>query len=73
MKKQKETSPPLTEAEWERVFMARCRSKRGCRLTDDEQGLIEQAWVADRRRYRAMAQDVFDATVPFGSTRKWRA
>ncbi len=57
----------LTEAEWRDVFKARCRSKRGERLTEEERTLTEAAFASDEKRYAAMEPDVFDATVPFGS------
>jgi hypothetical protein len=58
----------LTETEWAKVFEARCRSKRGERLTDEERALVDRAFDTDQKRYGAMEPDVFDATVPFGST-----
>lgn len=57
----------LTEAEWLRVFKIRCDCKRGAGLGPDERKLIERAMKEDRERYSAMDDDVFDATVPFGS------
>lgn len=58
----------LTEEEWRQVFETRCRSKRGQRLSDEEQSLVGAAFVSDEKRYGEMDADVFDATVPFGST-----
>jgi hypothetical protein len=57
----------LTEAEWSKVFTARCRSKRGEHLSDDDRSLVEVAYTSDPKRYKAMEPDVFDATVPCGS------
>jgi hypothetical protein len=58
----------LTEIEWQKVFSVRCKSKQGQLLSDDEHRLIDQAYKEDRARYAAMNRDVFNATVPFGST-----
>lgn len=58
----------LTEAEWSEVFRLRCRSKRGESLSPEERKLIERAWKTDRKRYGSMDADVFNATVPFGSS-----
>lgn len=57
----------LSESEWRDVFRARCRSKRGERLTDEERAIVEAAFASDEKRYAEMELDVFDATVPFGS------
>jgi hypothetical protein len=62
----------LTEAEWADVFKARCRSKRGERLSDEERALVDAAFESDEERYAAMEPDVFDATVPFGSMARAR-
>ena len=62
----------LTDREWDAVFVARCRSKRGERLTDEERILVHAAYAEDQKRYRAMETDVFNATVPFGSGAKWK-
>lgn len=62
----------LTEREWVDVFKARCRSKRGERLTDEESVLVKRAFATDETRYGDMEADVFDATVPFGSTARAR-
>jgi hypothetical protein len=64
MPKKKRT---LTEAEWSRVFTARCKSKRGEQLSDEERALVDAAFISDRKRYAALEPDVFDATVPAGS------
>ncbi len=62
----------LTEAEWSEVFQLRCISKSGSRaLTREEQRLVDRAMSEDERRYVAMDADVFNATVPFGSMRRW--
>jgi len=62
----------LTEADWRDVFTARCRSKRGERLSDAERALLDAAFASDRNRYVEVELDVFDATVPFGSTARAR-
>ncbi len=62
----------LTEAEWSRVFQLRCKTKRGEVLTEPERTLIQTAFESDRKRYSAMEGDIFEATVPAGSTAKWR-
>ena len=61
----------LTEDQWAEVFRLRCRSKRGDRLFPDEQKLIEQAFRENRQRYVEMNEDVFNSTIPFGSSRRW--
>jgi len=62
----------LTEWEWTKVFNLRCRTKRGESITDEERALVEAAFASDRKRYAAMGPDVFDATVPAGSTARAR-
>jgi len=62
----------LTEAEWATVFRSRCKSKQGQTLTDKERALVEAAFNSDQTRYASMEADVFNETVPFGSTAKWR-
>jgi hypothetical protein len=62
----------LTDEQWREVFRLRCESKRGGRLNVSEQELVERAFKEDRGRYAAMEPDVFDATVPFGSTARAR-
>ena len=57
-----------TEAEWREVFRLRCASKRGDVLSPDQRALCEHAYRVDPTRYSAMNNDVFNATVPFGST-----
>ena len=63
---------PLTAAEWRRVFDLRCRSKRGERISAADQALVEAAFQEDPDRYGRMEDDVFDATVPFGSAARAR-
>lgn len=58
----------LTEKDWQLVFKARCESKQGRALTPEARALVEAAWREDKERYAAMERDVFNATVPFGST-----
>lgn len=62
------------EINWSKVFDVRCRSKRGERLTPEEQEFCRRAYEADPKRYAAMNADVFNETVPAGSTAraKWR-
>jgi hypothetical protein len=55
------------DIDWSKVFELRCMSKRGQRLTEDEQRLVDAAFKADRRRYAALERPVFEATKPFGS------
>jgi len=62
----------LTKDDWHKVFGLRCRSKRGQRLSEDEQALVDAAYRQDVDRYAAMEPDVFDATVPFGSQARAR-
>lgn len=63
---------PLTEEEWRRVFRARCQSKQGQRVSDEDRALLDRAFNTDEERYAAMTGDVFDATVPFGSSARWK-
>ena len=63
----RKAKPKLTEREWEEVFRARCRSKQG-HASQADHDLCERAWREDEERYGAMHADVFDATVPAGST-----
>lgn len=62
----------LTDDSWEKVFLIRCRSKRGESITKSELALCSRARHEDPTRYKAMSSDVFDATVPFGSTAKMK-
>ncbi len=59
----------LTEADWDRVFDVRCRSKRGLQLTGVELDLVQRAFNEDPDRYSALSSRVFEATKPAGSTR----
>ena len=61
----------LTEEAWRRVFQLRCKSKQGQELGADDQALVNTAFVEDPQRYGAMDEDVFNATVPFGSGARW--
>ncbi len=61
----------LTEEEWQRVFKIRCRSKQGLQIAKEDQSLTDRAYESDQERYAAMEADVFDATVPFGSSARW--
>ncbi len=55
--------------DWDRVFLLRCKSKQGSRLSEEEQRVCLDAYRADHRRYAAMTPEVFEATKPFGSYR----
>lgn len=68
----KPKSSTLTEAEWQRVFQLRCKSKSGHTLTNAEYRLVTRAHQSDPKRYHAMEADVFNATVPFGSTSRYK-
>ena len=61
----------LTENEWSQVFQLRCRSKQGQYLPPEAHALMEAACKEDFSRYSAMAEGVFNATVPFGSHARW--
>lgn len=63
----------LTEKQWEQVFLARCRSKQGEKISREENDLCVAAFNEDKARYSAMSQDVFNETVPFGSPAKYRS
>ena len=58
----------LTEEEWRRVFQLRCRTKQGQEISKEELALTATAFREDPKRYSALEVDVFNATVPFGST-----
>lgn len=58
----------LTDAQWREVFRIRCLSKRGLGLSSEDRNLIDAAWKSDPVRYEAMSTDVFNETVPFGSS-----
>ena len=58
----------LTEEEWRRVFQLRCRSKQGQDVAKADLALVAAAFRDDPKRYSTMEVDVFNATVPFGST-----
>lgn len=62
----------LTEADWRRVFKLRCETKQGHAITDDDLRLVERAHRENPERYRATEGDVFNATVPFGSSTTWK-
>ncbi len=57
----------MTDAEWEAVFRLRCRSKRGERLSRDDQARCEAAYAVDPARYAAMNDSIFNETAPFGA------
>lgn len=57
----------LSEADWVKVFEARCLSKRGLPLSVEQRALVDAAFVSDLKRYTELDDDVFNATVPFGS------
>jgi len=58
----------LTEAEWREVFRLRCKSKSGGELSRPEHALVNRAYDEDPDRYGDTEIDVFNATVPFGSS-----
>ncbi len=58
----------LTDEDWGRVYKIRIRSKRGEQIPPEELELCMAAMKEDRRRYKKLSDDVFDATVPFGSS-----
>lgn len=62
----------LTDAEWLKVFQLRCRSKQGQEISKEDRALVDAAFNEDPERYGALEPEVFDATVPFGSTARWR-
>lgn len=62
------TKKKLTDESWRQVFAIRCRSKQGQPIALSEQGLCMRAMREDLDRYNKLTADVFDATVPFGST-----
>jgi hypothetical protein len=62
----------LTDGEWRSVFRARCNSKKGGGLSEEDEKLCRRALRQDRKRYKAMEADVFDATLPAGSIVKWK-
>jgi hypothetical protein len=41
-------------------------------LAVSESRLVERAYREDRDRYGKMEADVFDASVPLGSSARWR-
>lgn len=59
----------LSEAQWEKVFKIRCKSKQGQDLTNEELDLIILARKSDLKRYVSLDEDVFEATRPFGSVK----
>jgi hypothetical protein len=61
----------LTDGEWSRVFTLRCKTKQGQTISQEEHDLVNAAFESDKERYGAMEPDVFNETVPFGSTTKW--
>jgi len=50
------------------VFQLRCRSKQGQDVSQEDLALVYAAFHEDLERYSAMEVDVFNATVPFGSS-----
>jgi hypothetical protein len=63
-------SRKLTDKEWQLVFQLRCKSKQGSEraLSKRERALVDRAFKEDEDKYGDMEIDVFNATVPFGST-----
>lgn len=62
----------LTDQQWREVFRLRCKSKLGGELSKVERTLVDAAYREDEERYGDMEPDVFDATVPTGSSARWR-
>lgn len=58
----------LTDEDWSKVYEIRLRSKRGQPVSPTELALCMSAMKQDRERYKKLSDDVFDATVPFGSS-----
>ena len=50
------------------MFQLRCRTKQGQDIAKEDLALVAAAFRDDLERYSAMEVDVFNATVPFGST-----
>jgi hypothetical protein len=69
--KAKKAKATLTDAEWAQVFAARCKSKQGQPVSAEERRLLDIAFENYPERYRAMEREVFNATVPFGSSARW--
>lgn len=62
----------LTESDWARVLRIRIKSKRGESLSDEDRTLITAAHKSDPNRYKAFDREIFEATLPAGSSVKWR-
>ena len=50
-----------------KVFMICCKSKRGEFTSTEENELCMQAWNDYPEDYKAMGDEVFQATKPFGA------
>ena len=50
------------EIDWLVIFDLRCRSKRGEQLSDEQFKLLNEAHKQDPERYKAMNEDIFEAT-----------
>ena len=68
-KKARTRRAKLTDREWDRVFQARCRSKQGQLISDDDRALLMAAFNENPERYSALGPAVFEATLPFGARR----
>lgn len=64
---------PLSEDDRREVFRLRCKSKRGETLSRKEMALVQRAFETDPAWYKKTEADVFNATVPFGSTVRMKA
>lgn len=62
----------LTDEDWRNVFKIRCLSKQGQGVTSADLAFLEKALHEDPDRYAALNLDVFNATLPFGATRRTR-
>jgi hypothetical protein len=72
LKERKRRAKCLTDADWAKVFEVRCRGKQGRTVSSEEQDLCQTAYKSDVERYRKMQREVFNATVPFGSSARMK-
>jgi hypothetical protein len=72
LKERKRRAKLLSETDWAKVFEIRCRGKQGRAVTSEEQELCQAAYKSDVERYRKMQREVFNATVPFGSSARMK-
>ena len=55
----------MTTADYQKLFELRCKSKSGCRLTDEEQRFCKQMFAEYPTTYANMSNAVFNETQPF--------